>query len=476
MTQNKWPLPVEITERIVELLCWDRRYSHFIYDNVPGTAQYAGVCREWRDLVERRTFRILRLTRARLADVERIVCQRRRAYLRIVDLDVELEPHERGQYGEFETAEENERNSALFSETMQLFFDFLSRWAPGGLSLCITACSPSDVSPPLDLSWDMDLDTILEDRHIRCIQMLPAELPVVENVSKLIWTKGRHISAPAWTVIINSLPNAKKIKIGFWDNEKYDLVLRKRQRDEIGNALAQMRCPNAEVSLSCSYESPKDHSSIPPTLNARGTDNAFARGLRTWMRQLKALQLSEALLAPEMFYPAASDDKEAASEWPYLERLDIYYAGVTPHGTWLLNRNPEDPPLGRPPPVVDLDDWSQLTWGSKILAPEDMYEDSFRTVPVAEEMDRIHRSAARAARRMPALRELYLFIVDQAIEWGPKRHAFLYRYNADRRVATAHWGSFPGYTPAEDVVELWRELVYEVRGCQLEVLINEDEC
>lgn len=231
MTQNKWPLPAEITERIVELLCWDRRHSHFLYVNLPGTAQYAGVCREWRDLVERRTFRNLRLNRARLADVDRIVCRRRRAYVRRVDLDVELEPHGREAYGAFETAEENQRNSALFSETLQLFFNVFSRWAPGGLSLCIRAFSPSDPGP-LERGRDVDLDIMfLEDRSIRSIQMLPAELPIVESVSELTWTKGRHISAPAWTVIINSLPNAKKINIGFWENEKNDLALRKRLRD-----------------------------------------------------------------------------------------------------------------------------------------------------------------------------------------------------------------------------------------------------
>ncbi|KAL7916711.1 hypothetical protein GGI35DRAFT_48683 [Trichoderma velutinum] len=504
MTQNEWSLPAELTKYIVELACWHepvprRRYNHcdrFSYifhtrtNPPPSIAQYAGVCREWRDLVERQTFQHLRLDRARLADVDRIVCRRRQAYVRTIDFEVELEPYGVEVYGDFETAEENERNSAIFSETLRLFFDVFSRWAPGGngldrarISLRIMAFSPSDVGrcgeTELKRRNRGSGRDIFGDRYIHSIlQLLPAatELPIVQCVSELISGQERHISAPAWALIINSLPNAKKININFWDNEKKDLELRRRLRDEIGDALTRIRCPGAEVTLSYSYATPKDHASTPPTLlNAIGADDAFARGLRTWSRQLKALHLSDLVIAPEVFYPAASDDEEAASEWPHLERLEVHYSAVTPHGTWLLERNPEDSPRSRGSPVVDLDEFDQDSLAIEVPAPEDLYEHSFRTVPVAAEMDRIHRSVARAVRRMPALRELYFVTFDGALQRDPKYHGFLYRYDAMRGIATAHWGSRPGYKPAEDVVGLWREMAEEVRGCQLEVLIDEDE-
>lgn len=230
------------------------------------------------------------------------------------------------------------------------------------------------------------------------------------------------------------------------------------------------------MALSCSYAAPKDHASSPPTLvHARGLDDAFTRGLRTWARQLKALRLSNVVIAPEVFYPAASDDDEAASEWPHLEWLDVEYAAVTPHGTWLLERNPEDSPRDCPSPVVDLDEHDQDSLRIEVPAPEDLHEHDFRTVPVATEMDRLYGSAARAARRMPALRRLYLVTFDGAIQWGHTYHGFMYRYDAAGGVATAHWGSLPGYKPAEDVVGLWREMAHEVRGCEVEVLIDEDE-
>ncbi|UKZ53876.1 hypothetical protein TrVGV298_007678 [Trichoderma virens] len=487
MTQNKWPLPAEITNRIVELVCWQpddllyRRSNRRrpICANLPGIAQYAVVCREWRDLVERQTFQHLRLNRARLIDVDRIVCPRRQAYVCTVNLNVELESYGIEVYGDFETAEENERNSSIFSETLRLFFDVFSRWAPGGngldregISLRITAFSPSDVRHCGEAEMtrrDRDFRNrdIFSYRYIHSIlQLLPAtELPVVESVSELISGKERHISAPAWALIVNSLPNVNKININFWENEKKDLDLRKRLRDEIGDALTRMHCPDAEVRLSCSYEAPKDHASSPPRLiNARGADDAFARGLRIWARQLKELYLFDLVIAPEVFYPAVSDDEEAASEWPHLERLEVEYAAVTPHGTWLLERNPEDSPRDRPEPVVDLDEYDQDSLCIEVPAPEDMYEHAFRTVPVAAEMDQIHRSVARAARRMPALRELYLVTFDGARHWGHRYHAFLYKYDATRRIATAHWGSLPGYKPAEDVVRLWREMVEEVQG------------
>ncbi|KAK1255185.1 hypothetical protein MKX08_009180 [Trichoderma sp. CBMAI-0020] len=489
MAQNGWPLPVEITKRIIELAYWSNRSADFVV--------YAGVSREWRDLVECITFRYLRLDQTRLADVSRIVCRRRQACVRAVDIVVKLEPYGRKLYRAVETAEENARNSVIFSDTLRLLFDVFSRWAPAGggsgldgdgdgdgegvgIQLSITAFSPSDPGRYGEGPMGRELwyrPGIGSDRYIQSVlQLLPAatELPVVRCVSRISsggsWPPmERHISASAWTLIINSLPNANKIDIRLWDNAKKNLELRKQLRDETGHALTRMHCPNADVTLSCLYVTPKDHSSIPRTLiDARESEAAFARGLRKWTRQLKQLRLSKVVIAPEVFYAASPDDEEAASGWPNLEWLEVSFAAVTPHGTWLLERDPEDPPCDRPLPV-----------NRKLLvevpAPEDMCEYAFRTLPVAMEMDRIHRSVARAARRMPALQYLYLGTSDQATQWGERHHGFLFRYDAARGVATAHWGSLPAYTPAEDVVQLWRELVAEVRGCQLEVLIDEND-
>ncbi|KAL7919867.1 hypothetical protein ACQKWADRAFT_300273 [Trichoderma austrokoningii] len=484
MVQNRWSLPIEITTRIIRLACrheLDRQpYCYSTRNYLPGVANYAGVCRGWQDLVERHTFSGLQLNRARLADVDRILCRRRQAYVRSVYFVVELEPYGPEMYGEFETAEEKARNSAIFSETLRLFFDIFSRWAPGaGISLCITAFSPSDTIHCGEVEttrrqMDMRNRDIYSHRYKHSILQLLTELPVVERVSELTSFKDRLISASAWALIINSLPNAKKIDVEFWENEKKDLELRARLRDEIGDALAQMRCPNAVVKLSCSYETPKDHSSIPPIIHARGVDDAFARGLRTWARQLKELYLFEIVVAPEFFY-AASDGQETESEWPYMEQLEVTYTAVTPHGTWLIERNPEDSPRDRPSPIVDLDEFGPEDLTIEVPPPEDLYEWDFRTLPVASELDPIFRSAARAAKRMPKLRYLFLGTYDVAIQWGHRHHGFLYRYNAIRGVATAHWGYLPGYTPAEDVVELWREMVQEVQGCQLEVMIDEND-
>jgi hypothetical protein len=197
-------------------------------------------------MVERLTFRNLRLDCVRLADVDRVVCPRRRAYVRTVDLDVELELYGAEVYGHFETAEEKERNSSIFSETLRLFFDVFSQWTPvrngharAGVSLCITAFSPSDVSSCGEAEMerrnqDFNNRDIFSDRYIHSILQLlqaAAELPVVERVSELISGKERHVSAPAWASIINSLPNAKTIDINFWENERKDLELRRRLRD-----------------------------------------------------------------------------------------------------------------------------------------------------------------------------------------------------------------------------------------------------
>lgn len=280
MTQtHRWPLPREITRRIVELACFGESegpfYRSYIHQrtpatNAPDTAQYASVCSEWREEVERLTFRNLRLNRARLADVDRVMCPRRRPYVRTVDLDVELESYSAEVYGDFETAEEGKRNSAIFSETLRLFFNVFNQWTPepganndysddrAGISLYITAFSPSDVSHcgEAEMEWrkqDFRHRDIFGDRYIHSILQLvqrvdtaadaaaaAEELPVVKSVSELISGRKRHISPAAWASIINGLPNAKNIDIDFWENEKKDIELRKQLRDgKTGNLLTR---------------------------------------------------------------------------------------------------------------------------------------------------------------------------------------------------------------------------------------------
>lgn len=249
-------LPIEITKRIVELACWPEGNAR------SRCAELASVCREWQHLVERHTFRDLRLDQTRLADVDRIVCRRRQAYVRTVDLDVELERYSPDLYGAFETAEENARNSVIFTATLRLFFDVFSRWPPAvdgdgpGIAFRFKVfsrsdaahCSEADAQRRAKRRWSRRLlddyvpgraHDIGGDRYIHSIlQLLPAaiELPVVGCISRLSsgdWRniKERHISAAAWAFIVNSLPNVKEIDINLWDNEKKDLELRKQLRD-----------------------------------------------------------------------------------------------------------------------------------------------------------------------------------------------------------------------------------------------------
>lgn len=242
--------PSEITHQIVKLVCWQKTQAPgnpnlTRWTRTPEIAQYASVCREWQDIVEHETFQTLRLSRERLDDVDRVVCQRRRAYVRSIYLDIILEHYPKELYGHFETAQENDRNSYIFTETLRSFFHVFSRWgAPGavhelGVSLHITAFSPSDVTHCGEAELrrrelDFGNHDIFGDRYVHSILNLVSPsvtLPVVECISELHSGKDRHVSAPAWTAIINSLPNAKKIDADFWDNEKKDLSLRRRLRD-----------------------------------------------------------------------------------------------------------------------------------------------------------------------------------------------------------------------------------------------------
>ena len=115
----------------------------------------------------------------------------------------------------------------------------------------------------------------------------------------------------------------------------------------------------------------------------------------------------------------------------------------------------------------------------EIPADEDLHEDPFRCV-AAPEINELYAAAAAAAaaRQMPALREMCLVTYDVAP--GSGFHGFLYRYNdstggSGGGTTIAHWGSSPAFKPEEMVVDLWEKVSREVRGCELEAVVDEDQ-
>ena len=230
-----------------------------------SVAVYATVSREWRSAVERHSFSTLQLNQSRLADFARIVTGPRRRAVRCLRFDIVLDAYSVGMQGRFETREEQERNSEVFTEAIQTIFSQLSSWHPQdvretGIELFLQAYSPSDPSRMKERALEerlgnprralggRDRDLLAERFQSSFLRLITTDtnsgsqqelLPVVSYITKLeIVDSGpigfndlRRFWPGSVCLIASKLPRLLTIDFSLWDTEKKDLDLRRRARN-----------------------------------------------------------------------------------------------------------------------------------------------------------------------------------------------------------------------------------------------------
>lgn len=139
-------LPGEIRVAVVNRLLDYWR----ICDDDEDISPYAAVCREWQAVIERHTFRHLKLSHLRIDEFGRIVTHNRRGCLEQIDLHVELPEYQNDPCEERETWDDKVANNQLFTKTFQDLFAVLSEWGDhqvcrGGIRLVFSISSKSDL-------------------------------------------------------------------------------------------------------------------------------------------------------------------------------------------------------------------------------------------------------------------------------------------------------------------------------------------
>ncbi|CAG9937545.1 unnamed protein product [Clonostachys rosea f. rosea IK726] len=157
----------------------------------PQKGAYAAVSKEWQVVIEKSTFRRLKLKETCLDEFDRIT-QRRRGLVRHVCLDIELKKYTCRCCERWERETWARHNYKLATLTLYKLFSILSTWGPTreGLTLELNAYSPSDKEHWFKTFY---YGTLEEDK------LLDSGLPLDTNEiddPKHGWVKGRQVSSP----------------------------------------------------------------------------------------------------------------------------------------------------------------------------------------------------------------------------------------------------------------------------------------
>ncbi|ROV98436.1 hypothetical protein VPNG_08515 [Cytospora leucostoma] len=402
-------LPTEIKEQII-------RYA------VDSGPEIAAICaclsRYWQALVERRTFRSLRLDSSHLNDLRRIVTPSRQAHVRRIDFSAVLPEygcHEGDIEPETETTEEQHSNNRAFTDAVTRLFESLASWElqenqndeVPRVELFLSAYSPNDfgIMPNgtrieyllMPKRWNSSVLDLVEgaSEDLPYLPMIAAFEYRPRNERPRI---RKNLAPSACCQIAAKLPNVQKLSWFLEDRDRGDSSAPRRQlRQDFATSLAELPESVRHFELGFENLGPANHAVQPATLVEHGTaPDALSEALRSFSMRLQTLDLNGCIVLDQDFlWPKECSSPSTRSHsnspcWPRLERLSVQMANTSASGEWLYDHRPHLQQPCPPPP--------------RSMSPDYRYQ--FRSHPVPELINRYFLAAAQAAAHMPRLRSL----------------------------------------------------------------------
>lgn len=231
-------LPSELMSMVLEYVIDSQENPHL--------GLYATINRYWQAIVEKRTFSVININTAkRLTEFRQLPWNYRTSFVRKINLLVELESY----YGEartrYETEEEMQRNSKIFTGAIHSLFNTLATWPENevGISLSIQAQSPGDTGATTDEACEERhqaylTDDLLNKRFERSylhfdesIGVKCAAVPIITTLT--IGLCIRKIEPASSSLIASKLPRLYNLHLYLSDACKWDPELRKRHRNSM---------------------------------------------------------------------------------------------------------------------------------------------------------------------------------------------------------------------------------------------------
>ncbi|OQD69583.1 hypothetical protein PENPOL_c002G10254 [Penicillium polonicum] len=375
-------------------------------------AKYATISRDWQAIIESKTFSSLKInTPRRLAEFNELSWDRRRSYVRKVDLIIQLESYydDNDACTRYENEGEMQRNNKIFTTSIHSLFITLAKWPAkeeAKFSLSIEARSPDD--------------------------------------------------------LLGQTPEAKR------EREKRIEESYPNFADSILLWPASIR----QLHLGFCYVAPFDQNYSPAASTVKGKTDPLSSRLREFSQQLKEMGGAQCVLGKEVFWPTDEQNHNIQLPfWPHFTDLWLGYEPVTPSGNWMFakeepqeSEDEDDHDSSDPGSDYNEMDDTDKDWD----APEDRMGKIFRTKPIHELFNAYYLSAANAALCMPKLDNMFLEVTN-----GWNRQEFWYRVRDE--VANATWSSGDdpkAFEPSDEVLQLWKQVASARTGGDLGVEVD----
>lgn len=431
-------------------------------------ASYAVVCRDWQDAVEPANFASLRVTAADLADFVSLVVGPRRRYLKHLLLGIELPKYNKKKARVPETDDEQTDNDIAFSTTILGLFHELAAWKVDethGLEVELCARSPSDtlaMSGAAGITEEGEsryFDSHLDFSFIDTGWIGQHGLPSVDVITKLSILRRcwRNIDSMAVLTLVSSLPRLAEVRyepFQQFDDGAQEVIDMDRAR-----FLPFWPETIRRLSLFEHFDHPEDEPQQRLVLHPDGTpilddDDGF--------EDEDDLDLAGGGGNAD---DAASQHDSADEGEPrtcaalaitiarrslQLEELAVSFMADARHffQPFFEVRAARSPEL--------LPHWPRLRWLTLTSSAIHYDEDP-------DQVNALFLAAARAARRMPALRALELYSVC-------KHSGGVFRYVVRGGHATLAWEGTWDFVLGEGVKRAWREVARANAAADLHVV------
>ncbi|KXG47504.1 uncharacterized protein PGRI_013740 [Penicillium griseofulvum] len=468
-------LPPELTTIVLE---------YIIGKENANLAPYATINRDWQAIVERRTFERIKINTAkRLAEFnqfpwDQVLWRQRRYHVRKIELIVELESYDGEARTRYENEEEMQRNSNIFTISIQSLFNTLSEWPDNeaGVTLSIRAQSPGDISaqgPEIrkQRGWEPRIlaDDIWDMRHERsylqfnegAVGAQCRAVPIIMYLDIMGAMGHRKLEPASTSLIASKLPRLHDLELCLDDNCKWNPQIRKFRRNDFADSIQLWPPSIGNLSLDFCHLTPEDESFPPAASTVEGTPDPLSWRLREFSQQLKVMGGSQCVLGREFFWPLDGDTPEPPF-WPHLTDVSFEYLPITPCGKWMFEKDEDEENYdsdGLGSYYDDMED-TDRDW----VAPEDRRCNLFRTKPLHGLFNQHYLSAGKAALRMPKLESMFLDISN--------RPRYQFRYGVKNGVAKATWFNeldSKAFEPDEEVLQIWKQVALEHTGDDLVV-------
>ncbi|KAL8709697.1 MAG: hypothetical protein Q9220_005637 [cf. Caloplaca sp. 1 TL-2023] len=456
-------LPQELIAHIVSYL-WTNKGQPKETSSKPS--QYAVISRKWQLAIEPLLYRTIRLQSPDLPSFDRLLVQHRRELLSRLDFSIVLPTYADHECAKFETREDQDRNSQVFTYAIHSLFQTLRQWNTGsaGMRLVISSIySPMDRihRPPNKLEQDLEdfeygrRQDLWEHRYERSRLglLLHPELPAVACVStfELAFHPERLVEPESVVRIASKLSNVQAIILELQDNEKKDPSARQKSRyststpetdshktrltillDFSAEMLKITNLPLRDLILNFYYEDPSNQYFTPPSAlppSDPSTDHlSLALSSLSQSSTLTSLTLSSIVISPSLYWP--SDPSAKTPSWPSLRHFAVEFNMTSPTGDWYFIRDPSIP-IDEDEDANDTDEEEDVESSDSDSDPDspalddpprpDTYNEkrekrligdypirTFRTLPSSDLMNPLLLAMAHSAGQMPSLQTMSL--------------------------------------------------------------------